>query len=265
MDVGTGKEPPAVLTALPHHLIDVIDPDEPWSLAQYRDLANSCIDRVNHHDDLPFLVGGTGLYIQSVVEGLSIPDVPPQLLLRQELELRAATRGSQALHDELRVLDPDGADRIDHRNVRRVIRALEVVQVTGIPFSHHLTRSPRRIPPLWIGLNPPRPQLHALAAARVGSMFDHGFVDEVRVLLQRYEPSLPAFSAVGYREVAAYLAGAVGMDETVEAVIRSTRQYQRRQLTWFRSVSAMHWLDPLAPDCTAAAAALVEQYLEQYG
>ena len=245
MDIGTAKATAEEQAALRHHLIDVVAPDEVLTLAQYRDLARAAIADIHARGRLPIVVGGTGLYIRAMVEGWTIPEVPPDEALRARLYARAEAEGGDALHAELVEIDPDAADAIDPRNVRRVIRALEVHAVTGRPIS----ALQRKIPPeetfFQIGLTLPRPALYARIDARVDAMIARGLVAEVQDLLARgYGPELPAMSGLGYREMVAHLRGETSLDEAAALIKRHTRRLVRRQYNWFRlNDSTIHWFD----------------------
>ena len=245
MDIGTAK--PTVLDRqrVPHHLIDVVAPDEPFSLAQYQELAQSAIDRVHARGHIPLLVGGTGLYIRSVLQGLTIPHVEPDRQLREHMMAEAEAHGCGALHQRLRILDPVAAQRIDPRNVRRVIRALEVCSRSGQPISSLQRTSPPPYPTLCIGLTMPRPQLYARIDQRVQRMVAAGWIDEVRSLVAGgYDYSLPAMSGLGYREIGMHLRGEVSLQEAMARTRWRTHRFVRQQATWFRSDdAAIAWFD----------------------
>jgi tRNA dimethylallyltransferase len=245
MDIGTAKPTPAEQRQVPHHLIDIRNPDETLSLGEYRRLALAAIAAIHDRGHLPLLVGGTGQYVRAVVEGWQVPEVPPQPPLRAELEALAAREGNMAVFARLQALDPESAARMDPRNLRRVIRALEVTLVLGRPFSQVRSKAPPPFRILQIGLTRPRPLLYARADARIEAMFARGFVDEVRRLLaQGYGPDLPAFSSLGYREVAGYLAGSYSLEEAKALLRRHTRQFIRRQYNWFAlNDPAITWFD----------------------
>jgi tRNA dimethylallyltransferase len=244
MDVGTAKPTWEERARVPHHLLDVVDPDEPYSVARYQQQALEAIERIRRRGRLPLLVGGTGLYVRAVCDGLRIPAVPPDEPFRRELEARAAREGWPALQAELARVDPVSAVRIDPHNVRRVIRALEVHRATGVPFSDWQTRRPPPFRTVFVGLDLPRPALDARIDARVLEQVAGGLIEEVQSLLDRgYDSSLTAMSGFGYREVAAHLRGEYGREEAVARYQQATRRYARRQLTWFRPDDRIHWLD----------------------
>ncbi len=245
MDVGTAKPTAQEQALVRHHLIDVVRPDEPFTLAQYQQMAYAAIDDIQDRRRLPLLVGGTGLYVKAVLEGLSIPHVEPDVRLREELLNEAATRGYQALHDRLRQVDPVAAERIDARNVRRVVRALEVCYLLGQPISSVQRAAPPPYRILRLGLTMPRELLYRCIDERVDRMLAAGLVEEVRSLVARgYDLALPAMSGLGYRQMGMYLRGEASLDEAVALIKRHTRRFVRQQSNWFRSDdSAIQWFD----------------------
>lgn len=248
MDIATAKPTPAERARLPHHLLDIISPDQEYSLARYQADATASIGAIAHRRRLPLLVGGTGLYVRAVVDGLAIPAVAPNPALRARLAAEAATHGLAALHARLAQLDPLAAARIDARNPRRLIRALEVCLSTGRTFSAQQDRRASNYRPLLLGLNTERPALYARADARIDAMVGAGLVEETRALVARgYDWHLPAMSSLGYREIGAYLRGELTLDAAVERFKRGTHAYIRRQLTWFRRDPRITWLDAALP------------------
>lgn len=235
MDIGTAKPTREQRARIPHHLLDVVDPDDNLSLAQYQKLAYDTINAIHGRGHTPLLVGGTGQYISAVIEGWTVPEVPPDDTLRAELEAFAAEHGAAALHDRLRDYDPAAAAAIDFRNVRRVVRALEVFLVSGLPISELQRKQP---PPYAIrqyGLTLERADLYAQADRRVDEMIAQGFVEEVRRLLDSgYSRTLPAMSGLGYRELAAHLLDGLPLDDAAAATKIATHDFIRRQYTWFR-------------------------------
>lgn len=258
MDIGTAKPTAQERQRVIHHLVDVVDPDEAFTLVQYQELAYAAIDDVLGRGRIPLLVGGTGLYVRAVLEGLSIPHVPPDLELRAQLQAEADSRGYEVLYERLRELDPQAAERIDARNVRRVIRALEVCLHTGKPVSSLQVRSPPPYRILRIGLTMPRHQLYARIDERVDRMMNAGLLDEVQSLIEHgYGPELPSMSGLGYRQVGMYLRGEVSLDEAVVLMKRHTRRFVRRQANWFRSDDPrITWFDVSEPMHEAILASL---------
>ncbi|MDQ3703395.1 MAG: tRNA (adenosine(37)-N6)-dimethylallyltransferase MiaA, partial [Chloroflexota bacterium] len=191
MDIGTAKPTCEERGRVPHHLVDVVDPDEPYSVALYQQQALDAIDRIRRRRRLPLIVGGTGLYVRAVCDGLRIPAVPPDEPFRRELEARAAREGWPTLQAELARLDPASAARIDPQNVRRVIRALEVQRATGVPFSEWQTRHPPPFRTVFVGLDLPRPALYERIDRRVLDQVAAGLLEEVQALVARgYDSTL---------------------------------------------------------------------------
>jgi tRNA dimethylallyltransferase len=266
MDIGTAKPTPADRAAVPHHLLDLVTPDETFTVAQYQRAACQAIDAIHARGRLPLLVGGTGQYITAVVEGWTIPEVPPNPDRRAELEDFAAEYGARALHDRLRAADPAAADRIDYRNVRRVIRALEVCLETGTPITALQRRSPPPYRVLQIGLTIPRASLYERIDARIDRMVEDGLLGEVRALLEAdYTWACPAMSGLGYIQWRPYLEGNATADDVIAAIRRDTRAFVRRQYTWFNGHGAgIRWLDvtQVMPD---AAISQIQDWLSTRG
>jgi tRNA dimethylallyltransferase len=241
LDIGTAKPTPQQRSLVPHHLIDIVNPDEDFSLATYKDLAYAAINDIQCRGKLPLLVGGSGLYVRAVLEGWSIPQVPPNAQIRQELE----ARGSDALFRELRELDPEAAREIDPRNLRRVIRALEVCRSTGRRFSELRKRNPPDFETLIIGLTMERAELYRRIDSRVDRMIEAGLVEEVRRLISRgYALDLPSMSSVGYREIGRFLDGDVDLPDAIQRIKHETHRFARHQYAWFRlNDERIHWLE----------------------
>jgi tRNA dimethylallyltransferase len=246
MDIGTAKPTPAERLHIPHHLIDVAYPDETWSLAVFQLAAVEAIADIHRRGKLPFLVGGTGQYIHAVTHDWSPPATQPNPRLRSVLEALAKTHGNDWLHKRLTLLDPPAAQVIDPRNLRRTVRALEVIFSTGRRVSDQRGKgeSPYRL--LEIGLIRPRPELYARVDARIEDMFTSGLLDEVRRLLAKgYSPDLPSMSAIGYRECIAVLRGEMRLEEAKLSMRKLTRTFVRRQANWFKAEDAeINWYDP---------------------
>ena len=253
MDIGTGKPTPDQLARVPHHLIDRVDPDQAYTLAEYQAAAYAAIDDIFARGKQPLLVGGTGLYVRAVIEGLQIPAVPPNAALRAQLEERAARAGGAALYAELQQVDPEAAAKIDPRNVRRTIRALEVYLATGQKFSAAGKAQP---PPFTVrrcGLTLPRDLLYAQVDRRVDDMIARGWLDEVRVLAQKYDRALPALSSLGYPQMYAVLRGELTLDAAAQEIKYHTHRFIRHQYAWFRPGDpAIQWLDLAQHDLSEA-------------
>ena len=244
MDIGTAIPSAEEQARVPHHLIDVRPPDRHIALATYQQMAFTVIDAIHRRLRVPFLVGGSALYLRAVTEGLQIPEVAPNPRLRTELETFAQEKGRASLHARLQAMDPSAAARIHPHNVRRVIRALEIVQTTGLKKSELEAATPPPYRILKIGLDLPRPLLHERIDRRVLEMVDAGLVEEMASLLSAgYSPDLPALSSLGYQEIAAYLRGEITLAAAVERIQIETHRFVRHQYTWFRRIPEIHWFD----------------------
>jgi tRNA dimethylallyltransferase len=243
MDIGTAKPTYEQRKRIPHYLIDVADPDQVWSLTLYQEAANKAISDIQVRNKIPFLVGGTGQYIRAVIEAWRVPSTQPDPRLRKSLENWVDSIGPKGLHQRLSALDPQAAGKIDYRNVRRTIRALEVILHSGRRFSDQRGSAQPPYQILQIGLTLPRPDLYKRIDARIEAMLDGGFIEEVQSLLEkRYMPDLPSFSAIGYQEIINYLAGKTTLEEAVMLMKRRSRQYVRRQANWFKvDDPSIHW------------------------
>lgn len=235
MDIGTAKPSRAEQAHVPHHLIDIVDPNETLSLAVFQQKATNAINDIHTRNKLPFLVGGTGQYIRAVTQGWAPPEVKPDEQLRSTLERQKEEKGIYWLHEELAKLDPDAAQIIDPRNFRRTIRALEVIMTTGRKFSEQRRWNESLYQLITIGLTRPREELYQRVDARIESMYANGLMDEVKSLLARgYSPSLPTMSAIGYRECVQALEGRITVEEAKQLTRRATRVFVRRQANWFK-------------------------------
>ncbi len=259
MDIGTAKPTPQERQAVPHHLIDFVDPDEDFSLALFKDLAMKAIGDIHQRGKLPLLVGGSGLYVWAVLEGWRIPEVSPDPQLRHRLQEKAEAEGPDALFAELERLDPQAAKKIDPRNVRRVIRALEVCKSTGKPFSGYQQKNMPSFETLIIGLTSERDQLYWRINARVDQMIEAGFVGEVQGLLDRgYSIELSSMSSLGYREIIKYLYGKLTLPKASERIKFETHRFARHQYAWFKlNDPRIHWFD-LSRQKTSDVAQLAE-------
>ena len=258
MDIGTAKATARERARLPHHLLDIVDPDQSLSLARFQELAMAAIEGIHARGRVPFLVGGTGQYVMAVVEGWRVPRVPPDQELRKELYLVAEQDGQEALHRRLEQVDPVAAGRIDPRNVRRVVRALEVCLVTGRPISELQGKSPPPFRTFLLGLSAPRELLYKRIDQRIDRMLAAGLEAEVRGLVDKgYGFDLPSLSGVGYVQFAAYFRGETSLEEAVSEIRRATRRLVRQQSNWFRSNDPrIQWFDATSEPFPAALAAL---------
>jgi tRNA dimethylallyltransferase len=267
MDIATAKPTALDRSRLTHHLLDLVKPDESYTLARYQADADAAIKAVWSRGRLPLLVGGTGLYVHAIVEGLAIPAVAPDPALRSELETVAREQGTAALHARLAQLDPVAAGRIDAHNPRRLIRALEVCLLTGRPISEQQGTRPTPYQPLILGLSMERQALYRQADARIDLMLQMGLVEETRRLVAAgYGWELPSMSSLGYREIGAYLREETSLPAAVASFKLATHHYIRRQLSWFRSDERTHWLDASEPIDTlvAMAAELIFPWLSRW-
>ena len=230
---------------VPHHLVDFVSPNCDFTLAQYKELVLKTITDIRMRGRIPLLVGGTGLYIWSIIEGWDIPHIPPDLNIRHNLEIRSAKEGREALYNELYQVDPIGANRINPNNLRRIIRALEVYYVTGRPFSQFLSKSAPGFDTLIIGLTLPREYLYRRIDMRVDNMVKQGLVEETRSLLDKgYCLDSPAMTGLGYKHIAMYLRGEIDLADAIQKIKYDTHHFARRQYAWFRpGDQRIHWFD----------------------
>jgi len=236
MDIGTAKPTPDEQNRVPHHLIDIANPDEILSLAIFQQKARDAIADIHTRNKIPFLVGGTGQYIRAVTQGWSPPEVEPNERLRDELIRQKNENGANWLYEKLKDLDPIAAEKIDPRNFRRTIRALEVIITTGKNFSEQRGQNESPYHLITIGLTRPRAELYERVDERIESMFANGFVDEVKSLLtKQYSPTLPTMSAIGYRECVRVIEGEITLEEAKQLIGRATRVFVRRQANWFKA------------------------------
>jgi tRNA dimethylallyltransferase len=245
MDIGTAKPSQEDRALVPHHLYDILNPDEEFSLAVYQEMAYQTIADIQRRCRLPVLVGGSGLYVWAVLEGWCIPEVPADKKLRRELEEMAQHRGSDILYSELLRVDPESAKVIGHGNTRRVIRALEVFYVTGIPFSALRKKEAPDFQSIIVGLTEKREELYKKIDQRVDNMITRGLIEETKDLLQKgYNPDLPAMSGIGYKQIVEFLRGELDLTDAVWQIKKATRNFIRHQYAWFRlNDRRIHWFD----------------------
>ena len=235
MDIGTAKPSADERAQIPHHLIDIIEPDGDLSLALYQKMTYETVDDIHERGKIPLLVGGTGQYLTAITEGWSIPEVPPNMDLRAELDEFAEKNGVQALYERLEIIDPEAAVKIHPNNVRRVVRALEVYMETGTRISDLQRKKPPPYDILELGLTMERPLLWERADRRIDMMMDNGFLDEVRRLLDMgYNRKLPSLSGLGYAQLVKHLLGDLPLETAVQDTKTVTHGFIRRQFTWFR-------------------------------
>lgn len=255
MDVGTAKPSVQERQAVVHHLIDIIEPEEAMSVARFQAMARSLIADLRAQGIRPILVGGSGLYTRAVIDDLSFPGTDPAV--RARLEARAQKEGPGLLFRELQERDPEAAARMDPRNVRRTVRALEVMEITGRPYSASLPRYRYLLPALQLGLDLPREELDRRIDQRTQAMRDQGLVDEVSRLRDRLGTT--ASRALGYQQILDYLDGRTDLDAAFRLIAQKTKRLARKQMGWFGRDPRIHWLNALAPDLPRQALDLVDQ------
>jgi len=265
LDIGTAKPSPEQRALIPHHLIDILNPDEEYSAAQFRRQADGVIHKL-HTQAVPiFLVGGTGLYLKALTRGLfSGPAGNPSL--RLILKQKAESEGSSRLHKELQTVDPEAALRIHPRDTLRIIRAIEVYTQTRRPISsfhyqHGFREQPYRT--LKIGLTLEKEELYRRIESRCEEMLEKGWVEEVKNLLQKgYSPRLKSLQSLGYRHLVSFLTGNIDLEEAVRLVKRDTRRYAKRQMTWFKADPEIHWF-PASPENLSLITQKVKDFFER--
>jgi tRNA dimethylallyltransferase len=261
MDIGTAKPGADERARVPHHLLDLAEPSEPFSVSAFQSAARGVLEDIARRSAKPFLVGGSGLYLRSIVDDLEFPGTEPEV--RRELEREASVRGPGPLFARLAELDPAAAEKIEPTNVRRTVRALEVAAVTGRPFSG-FAASWARYPAeraRIAGVDLPREALVERIQARVGAMVALGFLDEVRVLVDRgFGGWLTATQAIGYAEMAAHLAGESTLEDAVNGTVKRTKALARRQMAWFRRDPRIRWFEA-GPEGAAALTDEIVEYL----
>ncbi len=264
MDIGTAKPSPSERARVPHHLIDVAEPAESWSLAQFRAAASKAIAAIHRRSHLPLLVGGTGQYVRAILEGWTPPPRPVDDSLRKRLASMAERYGHEALHRRLRGIDPERAGAIDARNVRRVVRALEIFFHTGRPASEQVSRNSTSYDVLQIGLTLDRTELFARIDERIHQMLADGWLEEVgRLRSESAGPASPPLTAIGYQELSQHLEGQLSLDEAVRRIRSRTRRFVRQQANWFREDDPnIHWFQA-GPGVEREVEALIRSWLTQ--
>jgi len=261
--IGTAKPSAEQLQQVPHHFIDSLEPDENWSAGKFAEHSRILIKKILKQKKIPFVVGGTGLYIKALVDGIAnLPE--PNTELRQNLVSRYEQHGLESIVSELKQVDPESIHHVDLQNPRRVLRALEIYYMTGMTRGELETQSddPLPYPVLWFGLNWNRDILYQRIEERVDRMIADGLTDEVKGLLERgYTNKTNALQSVGYVETIEYLNGRLSEDEAINLIKQNTRRYARRQMTWFRKEKRIRWLDIQSEaDLEIAAGEIVQQY-----
>ncbi len=260
MDIGTAKPGPKELAIVPHHLINIVNPDEAFNLAQYQALAYKAIEDIQQRNKLTILVGGSGLYVWSVLEGWTIPPVPPDPEFRHALEERAIRVGKNELYRELVAANPIAARRIDPRNVRRTIRALEVHR--NMPSSQPQRKEASPFDKLIVGLTADRKELYCRVDSRVDEMMEQGLVTEVEKLVDMgYNFDLPAMSGIGYKQIGMFLRGELALDAAIQQIKFETHRFVRHQYAWFRlKDDRIKWFD-VQGEVDSEITALVAEFI----
>jgi tRNA dimethylallyltransferase len=266
MDIGTAKPSHDELSLIRHHLIDLVNPDESFSLAIYQKLAFEAIQDIQKRHKLPFLVGGSGLYVWSVIEGWKIPPVAPDVEIRHSLKMKAKKEGGYTLYLELQKLDPVAATKIMPSNLRRIIRALEICQTTGQPVSQLWQKKPPPYPVLIIGLTMQRDNLYRRIDSRVDEMIKQGLIDEVKTLMAKgYSLDLPSMSGIGYKQIGNFLQGKLDLTTAIQKTKYGTHRFARHQYAWFHlNDTRIHWFNEYN-DIQEEATGLVAAFLSNRG
>jgi tRNA dimethylallyltransferase len=260
LDIGTAKVGPEDRARVPHHGLDLVDPDQPFSVADFATHARAVLDDLAARDGVALLVGGTGLYLRTIARGLDTAALTSDTVIRARLEARLAAEGLAPLVTRLEGIAPTRAASIDLRNPRRVVRALEIAEIVGdrpLPEPKGYAGACT-----WIGLRLPAADHARVIEARARAQFDAGLIEEARALRARFDPDLPAFSAIGYREAWAVIDGEMTRDEAIALDAQRNLQFAKRQATWFRSEPEIAWLDAGSSGLDAAATALVAGLLD---
>ncbi|MFC0296747.1 tRNA (adenosine(37)-N6)-dimethylallyltransferase MiaA [Geobacillus jurassicus] len=263
MDIGTAKVKPDEMEGIPHHLLDIKEPCEPFSVVEFQRLCRALIAEISARGRLPIIVGGTGLYIQAAIYDYQFSTAPSDETYRQALKQLAAEQGAEALHRHLEAVDPASAARIHPHNIRRVIRALEVYHCTGKPFSEWQQGQPKRLlyEAAIVGLTAERDVLYRRINERVDEMIAAGLVEEARALYDRGLRDCQAVQAIGYKELYDYFDGRVSLAEAIEQLKQNSRRYAKRQLTWFRNQMPVKWFDMTAAEQFAAKVEEIFHYV----
>jgi len=263
MEIGTAKPTAEEIARVPHHMVDIIPPDAPFDAARYEKMAREVISALHGRRKLPIVAGGTGFYIKALTQGL-FDTIPHDPAIRQRLQEEAESLGGGALHQRLADCDPETAERLHPNDIFRVVRALEVFEVTGRPLTAHHQEHRFEDQPfrqLNIGLTIPREALYNRIDTRVDRMLQAGLLDEVRMLLDKgYSPELKSMQSIGYRHMADFIQDRLSWEEAVRTMKRDTRRYAKRQMVWFKSVPGIHWL---APDQVSEMRRMVEDFLKE--
>ncbi len=251
MDIGSAKPNAEEMDGVIHHLMDVVSPFEEFSVKQYADLAKKAIREIQTKGKIPIMVGGTGLFINSVIDNITFSETENDENIRRELHQYAEKNGNQALHKILEEIDPDSAQKIHYNDVKRTVRAVEIFRTTGIPMSEHVKQSkmfPSPYALFYIGLNMDRAALYEKINQRVDRMMECGLLEEVQKLLSMgLDDSCQSMQGIGYKELIWHLQGKLSLEQAVERIKQESRRYAKRQLTWFRRDERIRWFDASDP------------------
>lgn len=251
MDIGTAKISESEMEGVPHHLVDIHEPDEPFSVSEFQERCDALIPEIVSRGNLPFIVGGTGLYIESFCYRYEFAESGADEQFRQEQALFAENHGAEALHERLRAIDPDSAERLHPNDTRRVIRALEIHKLTGETLSQRLAAQKKTTPYdlCLVGLTMDRQMLYNRIEERIDHMMHQGLIEEVQTLRARgYTPDMVSMQGLGYKEIWPYLDGSATLEEAVYKLKRDTRHFAKRQLSWFRHMQDIQWVDVSEPE-----------------
>lgn len=270
MDIGTAKPDAEEMAGIKHYMIDEVYPDENFSVAKYREMALGYISRIIEENRRPIVAGGTGLYINSLIYNINFTETYCDSGLREQLKNEAKEKGNKYLYEKLLAIDPQAAERIHENDVKRVIRAIEVFKHTNRPISEHSRLSRLELPPynyIVFGLNWDRQKLYERIDKRVDRMMNKGLIDEVKELLKLgYGKGNTAMQGIGYKEIINYLKGMCTLEETLYIIKRDTRRYAKRQLTWFRKIEKIKWIDVNEnSDMKELAEKIIKECIASYG
>lgn len=258
MDIGSAKASPEQRASIPHHLIDVVDPDTDFSVGLYKELAETAINDILTRGKQPILVGGSGMYVRSITGTWGMTGAPKDEAVRERLRTEAREYGLTALYARLMRVDPEAAERIPPADEKRIIRALEVCELTGLPITHYHRLDQQKTPAyntVMVGLTLPRPVLYARIDERIDRMMAAGFLAEVeRLHAAGCSPDLVSMKSLGYAHLLSYLSGAETLEAAIERFKRNTRRFAKRQMTWFRAEKDIHWIDVSDRDAVDVAA-----------
>ncbi len=262
MDIGTAKAGSSVRREIPHHMLDIISPEEEFSVAEYQKQVDKLIPEIYSREHLPLMVGGTGLYIRAVTEGFMLPDMDKDKKLREKLKQKASQNGNKAVHQKLAEIDPELAEKLHPNDLRRVIRGIEIYRQTGRTKTYFRKKQedrPPRYKYIKFGLTRPREELYNRINKRVDKMMESGLEKEVRFLYENYSLSKTALQAVGYKELIKYFTGDCDKEEAIRLIKRNTRHLAKKQLTWFKRDPDIIWFNVSQKDSSAIKDEIIEK------